>query len=81
MPFSLDLAFAGLCLAQSKIYMLVGGQVAVRGVRLFGKWFPCVLCGAFGGNAMIGALRTSRGLLRSCSICSSVPYSLGLRGG
>jgi hypothetical protein len=81
MLFSLDLAFARLCLAQSKIYMPVGGQVADRGVRLFGKWFPCVLCGAFGGSVMIGVLRTSQGLLKSCSICSSVPYSLGLWGG
>jgi hypothetical protein len=32
-----SLGFAGLCLAQSKIYMPAGGQVAVRGVRLFGK--------------------------------------------
>jgi hypothetical protein len=81
MLFSLGLAFARLCLAQSKIYMPVGGLVADRGVRLFGKWFPCVLYGAFGGNVMIGVLRTSRGLLRSCSICSFVPSSLGLRGG
>jgi hypothetical protein len=78
---SLGLAFAGLCLAQLKIYMPIGRRVADRGVRLFGKWFPCVLCGAFGGRVMIDVLRTSRGLLRSCSICSFVLSSLGLWGG
>ena len=41
-----SLVFAGLCLAQSKIYMPAGGRVAVRRVRLFEKWFPCALCGA-----------------------------------
>jgi hypothetical protein len=49
------LVFAGLCLAQSKIYMPAGGRVAVQGVQLFGKWFPCALCGASGGSVMIGA--------------------------
>ena len=62
------LVFAGLCLAQSKIYMLASGQVAIRGVRLFGKWFACALCGASGGSVMIGALRTSQGPMRNFSI-------------
>ena len=74
------LVFAGLCLVLSKIYMLAGGWVAVRGVRLFEKWFPCALCGASGGSIMIGVLRTSLGLMRSFSICSFSLFSLGLRG-
>jgi hypothetical protein len=61
--------------------MPAGGRVDVREVRLFGKWFPCVLCGAFGGSAMIGALRTSQGHRRNLSICSILLFSLGLRGG
>jgi hypothetical protein len=75
------LVFAGLCLAQSKIYMPTGGWVAVRGVHLFGKWIPCALCGASGGNVMIGALRTSRGPMRNFSICSFLHFSPGLRDG
>ena len=80
-PFSLGLVFARLCLVQSKIYMLAGGRVAVRGVRLFGKWSPCALCGAFGGSGTIGALRISRGRKRSFFICSFILFSLGLQGG
>ena len=76
-----SLVFAGLCLALSKSYMLVGGRVAVRGVQLFGKWFLFALCGAFGGSVMIGTLRTSRGLMRIFYIGSSLHFSLGLRGG
>jgi hypothetical protein len=56
-------------------------EVAVRGVRLFGKWFPCALCDASGGSVMIGALRIRRGHMRSFSICSFLHFSLGLRGG
>jgi hypothetical protein len=70
--------------------------VAVREVRLFGKWFLFALCNALGGSAtmigalrtsrlggsvMIGALRTSRGLMRNFSICSYLLSSLGLWGG
>ena len=76
-----SLVFVGLCLVLSKIYMPSGGWVAVRGVQLFGKWFPCALCGASGGSVIIGALRTSRGLMRSFSICFFLLFSLGLRGG
>ena len=76
-----DLVFAGLCLAQSKIYMPAGGRVAIQGVRLFGKWFSYTLCGAFRGSIMIGALRTSRGRLRIFSNCSFLHFSLGLQGG
>jgi hypothetical protein len=54
-----SLVFAGLCLALSKTSTPAGGQVAVQGVWLFGKWFPFALCGAFGGSVMIGALRAS----------------------
>ena len=79
--FSPDLVFAGLCLVQSKIYMLAGGRVAVQGVRLFGKWLPCALCGVSGGNIMIGALRTSLSRKRIFSICSLLLFSVGLRGG
>jgi hypothetical protein len=50
-------------------------------VRLFGKWFPFALCGAFGRSVMIGALRTNRDPMRNSSICSSLLFSLGLRGG
>jgi hypothetical protein len=67
---SLGLVFVGLCLALPKIYLPVGGWVAVRGVQLLRKWFPFALCGAFRGSVMIGALRTSRGLIRNFSICS-----------
>ena len=74
------LVFAGSCLALSKTYTQAGGRVAVQGVRLFGKWFPFALCGAFGGSVMIGALRTSRDPMRNSYICSLL-FSLGLRGG
>jgi hypothetical protein len=75
------LVFAGLCLAQSKIYIPAGGRVAVRGVWLFEKWFPYTLCGVSGGSVIICALRTSRGHMRNFSICSFLHFSLGLRGG
>jgi hypothetical protein len=75
------LVSAGSCLALSKTYMQAGGRVAVQGVRLFGKWFHFVLCGASGGSVMIGALRTNRDPIRNSSICSSLLFSLGLRGG
>ena len=75
------LVFAGLCLALSKSYTLTGGWVVVRGAQLFGKWFIFALCDAFGGSVMIDDLRTSRGLKRNYSICSSLHFSLGLQGG
>jgi hypothetical protein len=78
---SSGLVFARLCLELSKIYLPASGQVAVQGVRLFGKCFPFALCDTFGGSIMIGALRTSRGLIRNFSICSYSLFSLGLRGG
>jgi hypothetical protein len=78
-----SLGFAGLCLAQSKKKknMPAGRQVAIREVRLFGKWFLFALCSALGGSTMIGALRISRGLMRNFSICSYLLSSLGLWGG
>ena len=81
MLFSPDLGFVGLCLALLEIYMPAGGRVAVRGVRLFGKWFSYALCGVSGGSVMIGALRTSRGLRRNLFTCSSLRSIHGLRGG
>ena len=72
------LVFARLYLALSKTYTLAGGRVAMR---LFGKWFPFALCGAPGGSVMISALKASRGPMRNYSICSSLLFSLGLRGG
>ena len=78
---SLGLVFAGSCLAQSKTYMQAGGQVAVQGVRLFGKWFYFALCGASGGSILIDALRKNRDPMKNSSICSSLLFSLGLRGG
>ena len=81
MLFSPDLGFVGLCLALLEIYMPAGGRVAVRGVRLFGKWFPYALCGVSGGSVMTGALRTSRGLKRNLVTCSSLSSIHGLRGG
>jgi hypothetical protein len=57
----------GLCwVMPSRSFLLAGGRVATRGVRLFGKWFLFALCGIFGGSVM--ALRTSRGLMKSYSI-------------
>ena len=75
------LVFAGSCLALSKTCTQAGGWVAMQGVRLFGKWFLFALCGVFGGSVIIGALRTNRDPMRNFSICSSLLFSLGLRGG
>jgi hypothetical protein len=75
------LVFAGLCLALSRSYTPAGGRVAVRGVRLFGKWFLFALCGVFGGSVMIDALRTRQGLIRSYSIFSFLLFSPRLRVG
>jgi hypothetical protein len=58
--------------------MLAGGRVTVRGVRLFGKWFPYALCGASRGSVMIGAFRKSRGPMRNFPICSFLHFSLEL---
>ena len=80
-PFSLGLAVVGLCPVQSKIFLRAGGRVDIRGVRLCGKWFPCVLCGAFGGSGMIGASRISRDRKRNFFICFFLLSSLGLQGG
>ena len=68
------LVFARLCLALSKSYTPASGRVAIRGMQLFEKLFPFALCGAFGGSVMIGTLRTSRGLMRNFSICSSLHF-------
>jgi hypothetical protein len=50
--------------------------------QLVDGW-PFEECGCLenGSSLMIGALRTSRGLLTNYSICFSLLYSLGLRGG
>ena len=61
--------------------MQAGGREAVQGVRWFGKWFLVALCGAYGGSVMIDVLKTKRDPMRNSSICFSVLFSLGLRGG
>jgi hypothetical protein len=68
MPSSSGLVFAGLCLAQLKIYLRVGGRVVIRGALWSGKWSLTVLCGAFGGKETIDVLRALRGLERSSSM-------------
>jgi hypothetical protein len=70
------LGFVGLCLTRLQIYMPAGGWVAIRGVRLFGKWFSYALCGVSGGSVMIGVLRTSRGHRRNYYTCSFLHFSL-----
>jgi hypothetical protein len=70
----------GLCwVMPSRSFLLAGGRVATRGVRLFGKWFLFALCGIFGGSVM--ALRTSRGLMKSYSIFFLLLFSPGLQAG
>jgi hypothetical protein len=75
MPFLPGLVNVGLCLARSRRFLLAGGRVVVQGVLLFGKWFLFVLCGVFGGSAMINVLRNLRGLVRSSSIFFFLPFS------
>jgi hypothetical protein len=74
-------AFAGLCLTPSKSYLQVGARVAVRGVPLCGKLSLIVLCGVFGGEETIDALRTRRGLERSSFISFFLLFTLGLWAG
>jgi hypothetical protein len=77
MPFLPGLVFVGLCLAQSRRFLPAGGRVVEQGALLFGKWFLFVLCGVFGGSAMIDVLRTPRGLVRSSFIFFFLPFSPG----
>jgi hypothetical protein len=78
---SFGLVFVGLCLAQLKIYLRVGGRVVVRGALWFGKWSLTLLCGAFGGKETIDVLRALRSLERSSSMFFFSLFIPGLRDG
>ena len=80
-PFLSGLVFVGLCQARSKRFLLAGGWVVEQGALLYGKWFLFVLCGVFGGSAMIDVLKTPRGLLRSSFIFFFLSLSPGQRAG
>jgi hypothetical protein len=67
------LEYIGSCLAQLGSYLLAGGA---RGVRWFGRWFLYVLCGVFGGNVMLDALKIRRGLLRNFFIIFFLLFTL-----
>ena len=73
------LVFVGLCIALSRNYTPTSGQVAIREVLLFEKWFLFALYSVFVKSVMIDALRTLRCRMRSYSIFSFLLYSLGLQ--
>jgi hypothetical protein len=77
MSFSAGLAYVGLCQIRLRSYLLVGGQVGVRGVRWCGRWLLYVLCGVSGGNVMLDALKIRRELLRILSITFYLLFTLG----
>jgi hypothetical protein len=74
--FLAGLGCVGLCLTRLRSYSPAGGRVVARGVRWLGRWFPCVLCGVFGGNVMLDALKTCRDLLRIFSIIFFLLFTL-----
>jgi hypothetical protein len=57
--------------------MLAGGRVVARGMQWCGRWFPYILCGVFGGNVMLDALKICRGLLRNFIIIFFLLFTLG----
>jgi hypothetical protein len=71
------LNYAGLCLAWLESYSLAGGQVVARRVWWFGRWFLYVLCGVFGRNVMLNALKILRGLLKNFFIIFYLLFTLG----
>jgi hypothetical protein len=52
------------------------GQVVALGVRWSRRWFLCALCGVFGKNIMLDALKTCRGLLRKFFMIFSLLFIL-----
>jgi hypothetical protein len=77
MLFLAGLGYVGLCPAQLGSYSPASGRVVARGVQWSRRWFLCVLCGVFGGNMMLDALKTRRGLLRKFFIIFSLLFTLG----
>lgn len=52
----------GLCHLESVICWPVGrGGLLGMGWVIFGVWFPCDLCGWFGGSGIVGRLKIPRG--------------------